>query len=323
MSVRFFLLIIVLLLLLTGTVSNAEHPSYVPGNESFRPVYSNNLTGYVTPDSPLLLHTEIRDSDTGFVKIYVWGSHETNESETNFDLWTSPGLMCAPQTAIFNSSTGEYPEVITIVNKSSEYLIAEPGDYSTLVTSASGSGQADIRIQYVYHDAIDMGLIGDNDYSVWPITIPSGLSRAIFITESVAGTDLDLFIQDGTTLPSSFETFDYASTSNCTDCWETGMDNYVSEMFSIENPVPGQYLMVTYAKGGNDFFMSYWMGVESTGKIASPDTSGQHNGKSQISDISEKYRNLPFILDYHPRSEGENASPFEERNRVYLPNQGV
>ena len=155
-----------------------------------------------------------------------------------------------------------YPKVLTLRNLTNEYILLDPGIYPLLFESDGSSGDADVRIEYVYHDQIDMGLIEDQTESSWVTTIPEGLKRVIFMTESVYGTDLNLYIYKGGKRTDSNLESDYRATSTCTTCWDTGIEHYLAEMLVVEDPEPGQYEMVTTADGGDDYFYSYWIGVE-------------------------------------------------------------
>jgi len=289
------LIISIILIIVTSHVSAR---SFIPSNETFRPVYSHNLTGYVSPDNPFTISTDIRDSNTGFFRIFGWGP---DQNTLDVDLRTSYGREMTPDNASFNSTTNSTPEVITVRNLSSDYMLADPGVYTTELTTAHASGIANIHIQYIYRENLDMGLIQDKAYSIREITIPPGLSRVLFICESAYGTDLDLFVQKGTSLPDSFSSFNYSSTASCTDCWDLGVDNWIAEVLSIDNPEPGKYLMVTYARSGEDFFTSYIMGVESEEQMQSGDI------KTAITlnntEIDEKYRSIPFRMDYSSESD--------------------
>lgn len=312
-----FLFPVFIVLLVIIPVSIAEQ-SFIPSNPDFRPTFSQKFTGFISPDQPMKISTIIRDSDTGFFKIYVWGQ---DQNKTNLDLWTSPGNEVIAGLSAFKSATNEYPEVVTVSNSSSGYLMADPGEYSSLISSSQGSGTAEVYVYYVYHNNIDMGQIQGKDYSVWEIEIPAGLSRVIFATESVNGTDLDLFIEKGETLPDSFENFTYSSTSRCTDCWGTGIDNWLAEMFVIDNPEPGKYLMVTYAHGGNDFFTTYWMGTEADMvNIISKNTTSQDRAV-ESQEIKQKYAKIPYDLTFTPEKE-ENLTLPDDLGKAYQINPG-
>ena len=265
-------------------------------------MYSQKLTGYVTPEEPMKIITDIRDTNTSFFRIYAWGP---DKNTSDFNLWTNPGEDVTAGHAKFNSSKTGYPEVIT-VNSSSLFEV-EPGNYSTVLYSVNGSGLGEVYIEYVYLENIDLGLLEDKGYSMYEIKIPSGLSRVVFITESTIGTDLDLFIQKGDKVPDSFEAFDYASISNCTDCWDTGIKYWVAEHFVIEHPEPGKYLMVTYAYGGKDFFTSYWMGVDSDAQNLSQEknhTDSETIDKNAMKEkIRSKYSNIPFNIQFNPKND--------------------
>lgn len=288
---RLFIISIILIIV----TSHVSARSFIPSNETFRPVYSHNLTGYVSPDRPFTVSTDIRDSNTGFFRIFGWGP---DQDTSDIDLRTSYGREVNPENVSFNSTTNLTPEVITVRNLSSDYMLADPGVYTTELTTAHASGIANVHIQYIYRENLDMGLIQDKAYSIREITIPPGLSRVLFICESAYGTDLDLFVQTGTDLPDSFSSFNYSSTSSCTDCWDLGVDNWIAEVLPIDNPEPGKYLMVTYARSGEDFFTSYMMGVESEEQVQAVDirTASILNN----TDIDEKYRSIPFRMNYSP-----------------------
>ncbi len=308
---------ILIFLILPFIQPTLSDPSYIPDSQSFRPVYSQKFAGYVSPEQSMEIRTDIRDSETGFFRIYAWGP---DQNTTDFDLWTSQGNEIIAGLSEFNSTTHGYPEVITVKNISGSYLMTDPGEYSSLLTASYGSGPAEVAIQYVYHENIDMGPIADKDYSVFKIIIPSGLSRVIFITESTEGTDLDLFIQKGNTLPNSFELFDYSSTSSCTDCWDIGIENWIAEIYVIDNPAPGQYLMVTYAHGGEDFYISYWMGVESdTQNLSQEKNFTRSVGEGVKGDMREKYSSIPYNLHINPEEGKVNISSEDILNRAFEP----
>ncbi|MFH0968568.1 MAG: hypothetical protein V1862_12880 [Methanobacteriota archaeon] len=314
---KWSILLIFTILILPGVYITLANPSYIPDNQSFRPVYSQKFTGFISPEQPMKISTVIRDSETSFFRIYAWGP---DQNSSDFDLWTSRGKEVIAGLSEFNSTTHGYPEVVTVKNVSSDYLMTDPGEYSSLFTTSFGSGLGEVHIQYVYHENIDMGPITSKDYSVREIHIPPGLSRIIFITESSEGTDLDLFIQKGDRLPNSYESFDYSSTSSCTDCWDTGIENWVAEMYVIDNPEPGQYLMVTYAQGGDDFFISYWMGVDSETQNQIQEENVTSNASSRMKgDTQEKYSSTPYNLQYNPGKKEIDINPEDILNKAYQP----
>jgi hypothetical protein len=286
--------------------------SFIPDNMSFRPVYSDTLTGYVSPDQPFIISTDIRDSSTGFFRIFGWGPAQNS---SDIDLFASAGTEVFPELSEYNSSTSSVPEVITVQNLSSGYLMINPGEYTTMLTTAHTSGIAEAYIQYVYRENIDMGTIKSNDYSVREILIPSGLSRIIFICESAYGTDLDIFIQKGTTLPDSYNTFNYSSTSDCTNCWDTGVDNWIAEMLIIDNPEPGSYLMVTYAHGEEDFFMTYLMGVEEGAQLHVSEENPPES--SDDDETTQKYRTVPFRITYDNAADELSSQSVEDMNKAF------
>jgi hypothetical protein len=256
-DMKHFMFVGIFLILVVVQVSGSGHPPYLPDSDAFRPVYSTNLTGTVSSGHPMRIHAEIRDSETGFIKVYGWGENGTNWNLKG-DVGTDPYIV----QNLYSLNETEYPKVLILKNLTNEYLVLNPGLYPLIFESNESSGHAQVMVVYVYHDQIDMGVIHNQSYSVWETKIPDGLERVIFITESVSGTDLNLYVQKGSTIPASFSEFTYNSSSNCTTCWDYSVENYLAEIMAVENPEPGPYLMVTKAEGGDDFYYSYWMGIE-------------------------------------------------------------
>ena len=256
-NVNLHILSALLFLTLIMMVSGAEHPIYNPESDLFRPVYSTHLTGQISPEHPIRVDLDIRDSETGFVRVYAWG-----ENGTEWNLTGAEGYENFIVPEFFTDVQTGYPRILTLKNLSSEYLLLDPGHYQVFFQADSSEGYAEILVMYVYHEQIDVGIIENQTHSVFETYIPPGLERAIFMTESREGTNLDLFVQKGTNLPGSYEEFSYNATDECPNCWSQGIENYLSEMIVLDNPEPGPYLMVTRATGGDDFFYTYWTGIE-------------------------------------------------------------
>lgn len=246
-----------LFLTLILIVNGAEHTNYNPESDLFRPVYSTHLSGEVSPDHPIRVDLDIRDSKTGFVRVYGWG-----EMGTEWNLTVGEGYENFFVPDLFTEVQTGYPRILTLKNISSEYLILDPGRYPVYFSSDSSGGKAEILVMYVYHEQIDLGIIQNQTHSVFETYIPPGLERVIFMTESRDGTNLDLYVHKGSSLPDSYEEFTYNSTDECQECWSQGIENFISEMLVLDNPEPGPYLMVTRATGGDDFFYTYWTGIE-------------------------------------------------------------
>ena len=274
------ILIILLFLFLSVTPCLADQQrSLLDRSDHFRPVYSTTVTGQVSPESPLRMAIDVRDDMTAFVRIFAFGPEGTNwtlSAGKGDDITRDPDLQVSDQ--------GGYPRLVTLKDRSGKYVMVEPGNYTAIVSSDGSSGEATVKICYVYHtENLDKGNIRNQTWSSREITIPDGLERVLFITESVAGTDLDLFVQNGTTLPDSYTNVTWAETGSCSTCMMTGVDYYVPEALVIDSPAPGKYLMMTRACGGNDYFFTYWMGFEKEpGDVnetahASPDNSVQEN----------------------------------------------
>ena len=248
-------LFIFLALILVAT--GAEHPVFTPESDLFRPIYSTHLTGEVTPEKPLTIDLDIRDSETGFVRVYAWG-----KNGTEWNLTGGEGTENYIIPEVFTNIQTGYPRILTMKNISSEYLILDPGRYPLYFSTNESGGEAEILVLYIYHNQVDMGIIENQTQKVFETTIPPDLERVIFMTESSEGTNLDLYVQKGTDLPGSYDAFTYNATNDCQDCWSQGIENYIAEMIVIDNPEPGPYLMVTRAVNGDDFFYTYWAGLE-------------------------------------------------------------
>jgi|GEM_PF-2488610 len=250
---------VIILFFIFSQLCLADYPrSIIDTSDNFRPVYSDDVTGNVSPEKPLLLKIDIRDDYTALVKIYAW-----DKNGTNLTLSVCQGDDFNSDSSKKQSITGEFPS-LTLKDQSGKWLSILPGNYTAMVSGNGESGELKVRIFFVYLvENVDKGKILNQTWSSKEINIPEGLDRVFFITESVSGTDLDLFIQKGTDIPGKFENFTWASTrSGSYNGLSADIGSEVSESIVISSPKPGKYLMVTRASSENDFFFTYWMGLE-------------------------------------------------------------
>jgi len=256
---RFLPLFLSLLLIISLPVSGDDR-SFLDTSDQFRPVYSTTLSGFVSPDNPLRIGIDVRDDMTAFARIFAYGPEG---SDLGWTLAVGKGqdIMQDPDLQV-SASAGDM-EVITLRDRSGNYVMVEPGNYTAILSSNKTSEEATVKIVYVYHgENLDKGNIMNQTWSLKEVTIPEGLERVIFMTESVGGTDLDLFVHNSTSLPDSWDGFSFIAAKTCSDCTWSGVDNFVPEALVIDSPEPGTYVMVTRATSGNDYFFTYWMGFE-------------------------------------------------------------
>lgn len=254
-------LLILSIIIQTGQgigTDKGERPVILDSSERFKPEYSETVSGEADPDNPFRVSINIRDDKTACARIFAYGSYGQN--------WT---LTAGKTTPIIEDpymqqvSGGTFPLVVTLRDQTGSWVVVPPGPYTVEITPESRSGTATIQVLFVYlPENMDRGTLQDQEVSVRNITIPSGLKEVIFMTESVFGTDLDLYIHKGENRPVRMTDFTWNATRPCTNCGLEGVDNYLSELLVIKNPDPGQYLMMTRASGGEDYFFTYWMGIE-------------------------------------------------------------
>ncbi len=256
----FYLLLFILLLCLLSPGVNAQERSLLDKSDQFRPVYSTTLSGWVSPDTPLRIGIDIRDDMTAFARIFAYGPEGT---DTDWTLVVGKGKEIMQDSDRQISTLSRYPLIVTLKDRSGKYIMAEPGNYTAELSCASTPGQATVTVAYIYHgENLDKGNIINQSWSEKEVTIPDGLAEVWFVTESVLGTDLDLFVHNSTSLPDSPDEFTWISADSSSNSGIYGIDNFVPEMLVINDPQPGTYVMITRASGGDDYFLTYWMGFE-------------------------------------------------------------